>query len=78
MSIPDLPTPPETTGQSKAGLKFHILGTVQQVLAVELQPGRLIFSDAGAMSWMTSSVSMTAFDIQMVQGIANILFGGEG
>jgi uncharacterized protein (TIGR00266 family) len=59
MSIPDLPTPPETTGQSKAGLKYHILGTVQQVLALELQPGRTVFSDAGAMSWMTSAVTMS-------------------
>ena len=59
MSIPDLPTPPETTGQSKAGLKYHILGTVQQVLAVEIQPGKTLFSDAGAMSWMTSTVSMS-------------------
>jgi uncharacterized protein (TIGR00266 family) len=58
MSIPDLPTPPETSGQSKAGLKYHILGTVQQVLAVELQPGTTVFSDAGAMSWMTSAVTM--------------------
>lgn len=58
MSIPDLPTPPETTGQSKAGLRYHILGTVQQVLAVELQPGKTVFSDAGAMSWMTTTVNM--------------------
>jgi uncharacterized protein (TIGR00266 family) len=59
MGIPDLPTPPETTGQSKAGLAYHILGTVQQVLAVEVLPGKLVYSDAGAMSWMTSSVTMS-------------------
>jgi uncharacterized protein (TIGR00266 family) len=58
MSIPDLPTPPETTGISKAGLKYHILGTVQQVLALEILPGKTVFSDAGAMSWMTSTVNM--------------------
>jgi hypothetical protein len=50
MSIPDLPTVPEITGQTKGGLKYHILGTVQQLLAVELQPNQVVFSDAGGMS----------------------------
>jgi uncharacterized protein (TIGR00266 family) len=58
MSIPDLPTVPEITGQSKSGLKYHILGTVQQTLAVELQPSQVVYSDAGAMSWMTSTIAM--------------------
>jgi uncharacterized protein (TIGR00266 family) len=34
------------------------LGTVQQIVGVELAPGQTIFSDAGAMSWMTSTMSM--------------------
>jgi len=59
MGIPDLPTPPEVSAQTKAGLKYHILGTVQQTLVAELQPGQVIFSDAGAMSWMTSSANMS-------------------
>ncbi len=58
MSIPDLPTPPEISGQSKSGLNYHILGTVQQTVAVDLNPGQTIFSDAGAMSWMTATVNM--------------------
>ena len=29
MSIPDLPTVPEISAQSKSGLKYHIMGTVQ-------------------------------------------------
>ena len=58
MSIPDLPTLPEISGQTKGGIKYHILGTVQQTLAVELQPGQVIYSDTGAMSWMTNSVNM--------------------
>ena len=58
MSIPDLPTIPETTGQSKGGVKYHIMGTVQQTLAVDLQPGQIVYSDTGAMSWMTSTISM--------------------
>jgi uncharacterized protein (TIGR00266 family) len=58
MSIPDLPTVPEVSGQSKSGIKYHIMGTVQQTLAVELQPNQTIYSDTGAMSWMTATVTM--------------------
>jgi uncharacterized protein (TIGR00266 family) len=58
MSIPDLPTVPEISSQSKNGLKYHIMGTVQQTLAVDLQPNQVIYSDTGAMSWMTATVNM--------------------
>jgi uncharacterized protein (TIGR00266 family) len=58
MSIPDLPTVPEVQGQSKSGLRYHIMGTVQQTVGVELTPGQTVYSEAGAMSWMTSSISM--------------------
>lgn len=58
MSIPDLPTPPEVSGQSKAGITYHILGTIQQTLITELQPKQTVFSDTGAMSWMTSTITM--------------------
>ena len=59
MSIPDLPTIPEISAQTKSGIKYHILGTVQQTLAVELQPTQVVYSDAGGMSWMTSTVNMS-------------------
>jgi uncharacterized protein (TIGR00266 family) len=59
MSIPDLPTVPEVSGQTKNGIKYHILGTVQQTLAVELQPNQVVYSDAGGMSWMTTTVNMS-------------------
>jgi len=58
MSIPDLPTIPEVSGQSRSGIKYHILGTIQQTLAVELSPNQAIYSDTGAMSWMTASITM--------------------
>ncbi len=58
MSIPDLPTPPEITGRTKAGLEYKIAGTVQQTLLIDLPAGRTVYSDAGAMSWMTSTVVM--------------------
>ncbi len=59
MSIPDIPTPPEVSGQSKSGLKYHIRGTVQQTVGIDLNPGQTIFSDTGAMSWMTATVNMS-------------------
>ncbi len=58
MSIPDLPTIPEISGLSKGGLKYHILGTVQQTLVAEMQPGQNIFADTGGMSWMTATAVM--------------------
>ncbi|MES2300104.1 MAG: TIGR00266 family protein [Pseudomonadota bacterium] len=58
MSIPDIPTVPEVTGVSRSGLRYHIMGTIQQTLAVDLMPGNVVFSDTGAMSWMTSTVTM--------------------
>jgi uncharacterized protein (TIGR00266 family) len=58
MSIPDIPTVPEVKGQSKTGINYHILGTVQQTVGIDLQPGQAIFSDTGAMSWMTATVQM--------------------
>jgi len=59
MSIPDLPTIPEISGQTRSGIKYHILGTVQQTLVTELLPNQVIFSDTGAMSWMTATVNMS-------------------
>jgi uncharacterized protein (TIGR00266 family) len=58
MSIPDLPTIPEVSAQSKSGIKYHILGTIQQTLAFDLQPNQTIFSDTGALSWMTAAMTM--------------------
>jgi len=58
MSIPDIPTPPEISGHSKSGLHYHIMGTVQQTVAIDLVPGQTIYSDAGAMSWMTATATM--------------------
>lgn len=58
MSIPDIPTPPDISGQSRSGLKFHILGSIQQTLMVEVQPSQMIFADAGSMSWMTAAMTM--------------------
>lgn len=58
MSIPDLPTVPEISGQAKSGLRYHILGTIQPTLAVEIDQGHRVYSDTGAMSWMTATIQM--------------------
>jgi uncharacterized protein (TIGR00266 family) len=58
MSIPDLPTLPETSGVTRNGIRYHILGTIQQSLAMDLQPGQVVYSDTGAMSWMTATMTM--------------------
>ena len=60
MGIPDLPAPSEISGESRDGLKYRVLGTVQQVLTVELGPDRAVYSDAGAMSWMMGGALMSA------------------
>lgn len=58
MTIPDLPTPAEIDGRTAAGLSYKVLGTIQQTLLVDLPAGRTVYSDAGAMSWMTATVGM--------------------
>jgi uncharacterized protein (TIGR00266 family) len=58
MTIPDLPTVPEVRALSRSGMQYHILGTVQQVVAVDLNPGQTVYSDSGAMSWMTAAMQM--------------------
>jgi uncharacterized protein (TIGR00266 family) len=59
MSSLDVPTPTAVaTGQGRSGLKYSIVGTLLQSAILELQPGQAIFSETGAMSWMTSNVNM--------------------
>ncbi len=40
-------------------MQSRILGTTMPVLEVNLQPGETIISEAGELSWMTSSIQMT-------------------
>ena len=62
MSIPDLPTVPDVSSQSKSGLTYHILGTVQQTLAVDLNPGQTIFSYTVGKTPVLESAGLEATD----------------
>ncbi len=54
----DVPAPSSVEGQSKSGLAYRIEGTLLQSVVIELQPGRSLYSESGAMSWMAANVSM--------------------
>lgn len=59
--VAEAPAPPETVeGSSAAGLRYRILGTTLQALILELQPGQIVYSEAGALSWMSGNVQMEA------------------
>ena len=76
MSIPDIAKPAETAGQTKAGLPYRIDGTIQQTLLTDLDPGRTLFSDAGAMSWMSASVQMRTHASGGMGGMLKRAFAG--
>jgi len=48
------------TGTSAAGLRYQIIGTTLQAIVLELQVGQVVYSEAGAMSWMSGNVQMQA------------------
>ena len=45
------------------------------VVEYQLQPGQSMYLDTGYLAMMDETVSM---DIEMVKGVKNIFFGGEG
>ena len=55
----DLPDPSVALrGQGQSGLRYQIIGTVLQAAVIELDPGQMIFSESGGMSWMSGNVQM--------------------
>jgi len=55
----DLPEPHVALrGRSEAGLRYQIIGTVLQAAIIELDPGQMIFSESGGMSWMSGNIQM--------------------
>ncbi len=55
----DLPeTPVSAQGRGTTGMEYKILGTVMQVVVLELDPGETIYSEGGGMAWMSQSIVM--------------------
>ncbi len=54
----DVPVPTTTNGQSASGLTYKIEGTLLQSVVIDLKQGQTIYSDSGAMSWMSTSINM--------------------
>jgi uncharacterized protein (TIGR00266 family) len=48
------------TGQPTGAVRYQIIGEDFPVLTVELAPGQTIFTESGAMAWMSGNVEMTA------------------
>ena len=48
---------PEFTG-GKGRISYRIDGAVMQVATIQLEPGEVIYSESGGMSWMTGNVEM--------------------
>ncbi len=74
----DLPEGQVTArGTSAAGLRYVIIGSTLQVVVLDLQPGQTVYSEAGAMSWMSGNVNMQATSGGGVGKMLGRLFTGE-
>ena len=47
-----------TTDLPQGNTPYKISGTTLQVLSLELQPGQVLYSESGGMSWMSGNVEM--------------------
>jgi uncharacterized protein (TIGR00266 family) len=55
----DLPSPTVVTrGQGQTGMEYAIIGTTLQAAILELDPGETVFSESGAMAWMSANILM--------------------
>jgi uncharacterized protein (TIGR00266 family) len=55
----DLPEPNVAlTGRGMSGIRYKIIGTVMQAAVIEMDPGQMIYSESGGMSWMSGNVQM--------------------
>ena len=55
----DLPeTPVSLTGTTMGGSSFKILGTVMQALVLNVKTGQTIYTETGALSWMSDGITM--------------------
>jgi uncharacterized protein (TIGR00266 family) len=58
-------------------MKYEIEGNVLQVLKVDLEPGEEIYSESGAMSWMSGNMEMESFVHGGIGGGLGRMFSGE-
>jgi len=55
----DLPDPVVTArGRGVTGMEYQIIGTTMQAVILELDPGETVYSESGAMSWMSGNIQM--------------------
>ena len=55
----DLPDPiVALSGRGMSGIRYKIIGTVLQAVIIEMDPGQMIYSESGGMSWMSGNVQM--------------------
>lgn len=75
----DLPEPEVSlTGRGMTtGLRYRIVGTVMQAAIIELDPGQMIFSESGGMSWMSGNVQMNTNTGGGIGSMFKRAFSGE-
>jgi uncharacterized protein (TIGR00266 family) len=74
----DLPEGKVTeSGASASGIRYEINGTTLQAVVLMLQPGQVVYSEAGAMSWMDYHVNMEATTGGGLGKMLGRLFTGE-
>jgi uncharacterized protein (TIGR00266 family) len=66
----DLPDPAVAlTGTSMGGSTYKVMGQVMQALVLNLRTQRTVYTESGAMSWMTDGISMNT---NMGGGLGNL------
>ncbi|NLC07026.1 MAG: TIGR00266 family protein [Syntrophomonadaceae bacterium] len=57
-------------------MKYQVLGTTMQCLSVDLEPGEKIYTESGAMAWMSSNIKMdTNFKGGLLKSFARAITG---
>jgi uncharacterized protein (TIGR00266 family) len=55
----DLPSPEVAVrGRGTTGMEYQIIGTTMQAVILELDPGETVYSESGAMAWMSGNILM--------------------
>ncbi len=75
----DLPEPQVSlSGTTMGGSAYKILGTVMPVLVMNVKPGQTVYTETGALSWMSEGIQMqTNLGGQGLGGMLKRALGGE-